>query len=168
MKAETENKREPLINKRDMSRFDEIGHQTMIDDKTVVTKLVNEKLNKEYYLTAYHSWFGIIEAYVVTPEGASYEKIPLKDIENDKDLKCAFPFKEATLSELELLPEQVGNQILFELYNWYTGKNKEEEVEEKKEEEKDVKENVDPKVQQELDEMEKCRDQEQEEQSISR
>ncbi len=165
-KNEQIKKKEPKINKRDISRMKELNDQTQGEDKIVVKKLENKKLEKQVYVTGYNWLHNSVQAIVITPEGRSNGLIKIKDIEDEEGLLPVYPFKEKSLSELELLPESAGNQILLELYNWATGKNKDEDND--KEKVTDLKSDEKSKQEKELAEIQQCRTNNTTEQSIQR
>ncbi|MFN8283364.1 MAG: hypothetical protein U0U67_09130 [Chitinophagales bacterium] len=134
MKTENKINNEPKINKSNFARFKEIGKQSYEENKIVITKLEHTKLKKELFLTSYNSLYKTVDAIVLSNKGLSHETIKIEDIEKDTNLKRAIDFKEATLKELELLPESPTKEILHEFVKWAGNtKDKEADKQEKQE-----------------------------------
>lgn len=150
MKTENKINKEPKINKSNFARFKEIGKQSYEENKVVIAKLENTKLNKQLYLTSYNSLYKTVNAIVVSNKGLSQETIKVSDIEKDVNLKRAIDFKEATLKELELLAESPTKEILHELVKW-AGNTKEDKEVNKQEKQATADNNSTEKSKQEFD-----------------
>lgn len=166
MKANSEPKKEPKITKRDIARMKELGDQMNVEDKIVVTKLENKKLNKEVYVTSYNWLHNSVKAIVITPKGRSNELIKIKDIEAEQGLLPVHPFKEKSLSELELLQESASSQILLDLYNWASGKDTDNESNKKDDYILKAVNHLD--MDKELGEIQKCRSENTSENNLQR